>query len=67
MGGVSFPGSCAWVESHSQALVRGWSKESLVHTVCACSVSPQFLGIWEVSIKSALLHKPSQGMLTSPM
>ena len=39
-----------------QALVRGRRKKSLVHTVCACSVPPGFLGIWKFSVKSAPLH-----------
>ena len=33
----SFPGSCAWAE-----------KKSLVHTICAWSVRPGFLGIWKL-------------------
>ena len=37
-----FPGSCAWAEK----------KKSLVHDVCASSVSPGFLGILETSVKS---------------
>ena len=37
---ASFPGSCAWAE-----------KKNLVHTVCACSVPPGFLGILEISVK----------------
>ena len=36
--------------------MRGWTKKSLVHTVCACSVPPGFLGIWKFSVKSAPLH-----------
>ena len=31
-------------------LVRGWRKKSLVHTVCACSVPPGFLGNLEISV-----------------
>ena len=31
--------------------MRGWRKKGLVHTVCACSVPPGFLGILEISIK----------------
>ena len=42
---ASFPGSSAWAE-----------RKSLVHTVCACSVHPGFLGIWKFSIRSAPLH-----------
>ena len=29
-------------------LVRGRGEKSLVHTVCACSVFPGFLGIWKL-------------------
>ena len=30
--------------------MRGRRKKSLVHTVCACSVFPEFLGIWKFPV-----------------
>ena len=38
-----------------QALMRGRRKKGLVHTVCACSVPPGFLGTLEIFVKSAQL------------
>ena len=40
------------------ALLPGSRQEekSLVHTVCACSVFPGFLGIWKFPLKPALLY-----------
>ena len=52
-----YPTLCFWKQLRgrgilrSQALVRGRRKKSLVHTVCACSVPPGFLGILEISVK----------------
>ena len=39
---------CVQCASLVPRLVRGRGKKSLVHTVCACSVFPGFLGIWKL-------------------
>ena len=52
---ASFPGSSAWAER----------KEPGTHCVRMLS-SPRISGNLEISVKSAPLHQPPQGMLTSP-
>ena len=52
---ASFPGSSAWAER----------KEPGTHCLRMLS-SPRISGNLEISVKSALLHQPPQGMPTSP-
>ena len=53
---ASFPGSSAWAEK----------KEPGTHCLRMLS-SPRIFGNLEISIKSAPLHQPPQGMPTSPV
>ena len=52
---ASFPGSSAWAER----------KEPVTHCLLMLS-SPRISGNLEISVKSAPLHQPPQGMPTSP-
>ena len=54
-GLASFPGSSAWAER----------KEPGTHCLRMLS-SPRISGNLEISVKSAPLHQPPQGMPTSP-
>ena len=44
------PVMLGFVYPRSQVFMCGRRKKSLVHTVCACSVLPGFLGIWKFPV-----------------